>query len=101
MRELEHRKQLLVQKIESHRRILGLEVRSLVENSPVGHAMGLYRQSVNWFQGGDAGVGKWLGRGRNRELSHWVNLILSLPILFRLVRRLWTRRARRQAAEGQ
>ena len=101
MRELEHRKQLLVQKIESHRKILDLEVRHLVENSPVGHAMAFLRQSVNWFQGGERGVGKWLGSGRNRELSHWVNLILSLPILFRLVRRLWARRTRRQAAEGQ
>ncbi len=63
--------------------------------------MAIYRQSVNWFQGGHTGAGKWLGRGRGRELSLWMNLVLSLPVLFRLVRRLWTRRTRHQAAEGQ
>jgi hypothetical protein len=101
VKEIDHRRELLVQKIDSHRRILALEVQQLIENSPVGHAMALYRQSVSWFQRGDAGAGKWLGRGRSRGLSAWVNLFLSLPILFRLVRRLWSRRSRRQPAEGQ
>jgi hypothetical protein len=97
--ENEHRKELLVQKIESHRRIVGLELQHLLDDSPVGHAMALYRQSVSWLRGEGAGSGKWLSRGRGRELSLWVNLILSLPILFRLARRLWGRRSRRQVAE--
>jgi hypothetical protein len=96
--DLEYRKQLLIQKIDAHRTVLALEMARLRDVSPLGSALALYRQSARWLQRIDPRLQEWLGRGRKRDLSLWVNLALSLPLLFRLARWLVGRRRRARAA---